>query len=114
MNMNGNSTSVALPNVEIYTDGGCEPNPGPGGYGVVLVHPKKRAEASGGFRLTTNNLKKPSGSWNNRRHYFNDGKRIAFPNAHLFDGRRNSRRAAIPAESAKARKADGRRPCCRS
>ena len=41
--------------VEIYTDGGCEPNPGAGGYGVVLLHPKKRAEASGGFRLTTNN-----------------------------------------------------------
>lgn len=41
--------------VEIYTDGGCEPNPGPCGYGVVLLHPKKRAEASGGFRLTTNN-----------------------------------------------------------
>ena len=41
--------------LEIYTDGGCEPNPGPGGYGVVLLHPKKRAEASGGFRLTTNN-----------------------------------------------------------
>ena len=44
-----------LSEVEIYTDGGCEPNPGPGGYGVVLLHPKKRAEASGGFRLTTNN-----------------------------------------------------------
>jgi ribonuclease HI len=45
----------ALPVVEIYTDGGCEPNPGPGGYGVVLLHPKKRAEISGGFRMTTNN-----------------------------------------------------------
>ena len=44
-----------MPHVEIYTDGGCEPNPGPGGYGVVLLHPRKRAEASGGFRLTTNN-----------------------------------------------------------
>jgi ribonuclease HI len=44
-----------MPHVEMYTDGGCDPNPGPGGYGVVLVHPKKRAEASGGFRLTTNN-----------------------------------------------------------
>jgi ribonuclease HI len=44
-----------LPHVEIYTDGGCDPNPGPGGYGVVLVHPRKRAEASGAFRLTTNN-----------------------------------------------------------
>jgi ribonuclease HI len=44
-----------MPEVEIYTDGGCEPNPGVGGYGVVLLHPKKRLEASGGFRLTTNN-----------------------------------------------------------
>ena len=54
--MNHNSTPDAAPHVEIYTDGGCEPNPGPGGYGVVLLHPKKRAEASGGFRLTTNSL----------------------------------------------------------
>ncbi len=41
--------------MRIYTDGACDPNPGPGGYGVVLLHPKKRLEASGGFRLTTNN-----------------------------------------------------------
>src|SRR6266516_7253033 len=52
---NDNKTSFVMPHVEIYTDGACEPNPGPGGYGVVLSHPKKRAEASGGFRLTTNN-----------------------------------------------------------
>src|SRR3954466_16195964 len=44
-----------LPCVKIYSDGGCEPNPGPGGYGTVLLHPKKRAELSGGFRQTTNN-----------------------------------------------------------
>jgi ribonuclease HI len=45
------------PSVEIYTDGGCEPNPGPGGYGVVLFHTQtmKRKEDSGGFRMTTNN-----------------------------------------------------------
>ena len=49
--MNDNSTSATLPSVEIYTDSGCEPTPGPGGYGVVLLHPKKRAEASGGFRM---------------------------------------------------------------
>jgi len=55
MNANSNSALVALPHIEIYTDGGCDPNPGPGGYGVVLLHPRKRAEASGGFRLTTNN-----------------------------------------------------------
>jgi ribonuclease HI len=51
--MNENLTSQ--PRVEIFTDGGCEPNPGAGGYGVVLVHPKKCAETSGGFRKTTNN-----------------------------------------------------------
>lgn len=50
-----NPDSISMPTVEIYTDGGCESNPGPGGYGVVLLHPKKRAQASGGFRLTTNN-----------------------------------------------------------
>lgn len=49
------SNALYTRHVEIYTDGGCDPNPGSGGFGVVLLHPKKRAEASGGFRLTTNN-----------------------------------------------------------
>jgi len=48
-------TKQSLPQVQLFTDGGCEPNPGSGGYGVVLVHPKKRLELSGGFRKTTNN-----------------------------------------------------------
>lgn len=39
----------------IYTDGACLGNPGPGGYGVVLLYGKHRKELSGGFRLTTNN-----------------------------------------------------------
>jgi ribonuclease HI len=41
--------------VIIYTDGACLGNPGPGGYGVVLIYNKHRKELSGGFRLTTNN-----------------------------------------------------------
>jgi len=41
--------------VTIYTDGGCDPNPGPGGYGVVLIYGSHRKELSGGFRRTTNN-----------------------------------------------------------
>jgi ribonuclease HI len=41
--------------VTIYTDGACSGNPGPGGYGVVLIYGKHRKEMSGGFRLTTNN-----------------------------------------------------------
>ena len=41
--------------VTLYTDGGCIRNPGPGGWGAVLVRGEKRKELSGGFRLTTNN-----------------------------------------------------------
>jgi ribonuclease HI len=55
MSFNKSSMPGSKPHVVIYTDGGCRPNPGPGGYGVVLVHPRKRAELSGGFRQTTNN-----------------------------------------------------------
>jgi len=39
----------------IYTDGASSGNPGPGGYGVVLISGKHRLEKSAGFRLTTNN-----------------------------------------------------------
>ena len=41
--------------IAIYTDGGCRGNPGPGGYGVIIVAGEKRMEFSEGFRLTTNN-----------------------------------------------------------
>ena len=41
--------------VIIHTDGGCKGNPGPGGFGVVMVSGKHRKELSAGYRLTTNN-----------------------------------------------------------
>jgi ribonuclease HI len=41
--------------VVMYTDGACTGNPGPGGYGVVLIHGSHRKELSAGFRMTTNN-----------------------------------------------------------
>ena len=41
--------------IEIYSDGGCSKNPGPGGYGVVIIHDGKRRELSGGYARTTNN-----------------------------------------------------------
>jgi ribonuclease HI len=44
-----------LKKVTIYTDGGCIGNPGPGGYGVVLLYGSHRKELHGGFRRTTNN-----------------------------------------------------------
>lgn len=39
----------------IYTDGAASGNPGPGGYGTVLLSGQYRKELSGGFRRTTNN-----------------------------------------------------------
>jgi len=44
-----------MKHVTLYTDGGCINNPGPGGYGVVLLYDSHRKELSGGYRLTTNN-----------------------------------------------------------
>ena len=42
-------------NVQIYTDGACSGNPGPGGFGVVMMYGDKRLELSQGYRNTTNN-----------------------------------------------------------
>ena len=41
--------------VTIYTDGGCSPNPGVGGWGAVLLYGDSRKELSGGEIDTTNN-----------------------------------------------------------
>ncbi|RLD13127.1 ribonuclease HI, partial [candidate division KSB1 bacterium] len=41
--------------VEIFTDGACSGNPGPGGYGVILKYNGHEKELSGGYRNTTNN-----------------------------------------------------------
>lgn len=43
------------PPIFLYTDGASSGNPGPGGYGVVLVCGPHRLELSGGFARTTNN-----------------------------------------------------------
>jgi ribonuclease HI len=48
------------PSVTIYTDGGCDPNPGPGGWGVVLIFVRANGEQvvrelKGGEPHTTNN-----------------------------------------------------------
>jgi ribonuclease HI len=44
-----------LKTVSIYTDGACKGNPGPGGWGAVLVYGAHEREMSGGERETTNN-----------------------------------------------------------
>ena len=43
------------PQIVIYTDGACSGNPGPGGYGAILVSGPHRREINGGEAVTTNN-----------------------------------------------------------
>lgn len=44
-----------IPEVDLYSDGGAEPNPGKGGYGIIMSYKGIKREFSQGFRLTTNN-----------------------------------------------------------
>lgn len=41
--------------INLYTDGACSGNPGPGGWGSILVYGKTEKEFSGGSKYTTNN-----------------------------------------------------------
>jgi len=41
--------------IKIYTDGACSGNPGPGGYGAILMYEENKKEISGGEANTTNN-----------------------------------------------------------
>ena len=42
--------------IVIYTDGACSGNPGPGGWGAVLIYKDNKKEISGGSKNTTNNI----------------------------------------------------------
>ncbi len=44
-----------MKSLDIYTDGACSGNPGPGGYGVVMLYKGMRKELSAGYKKTTNN-----------------------------------------------------------
>ena len=44
-----------MKSVEIYTDGACSGNPGPGGWGAILRYAGREKELSGAEKLTTNN-----------------------------------------------------------
>ena len=44
-----------MADVTIYTDGACSGNPGPGGYGAILLYGEHKKELSGGEAETTNN-----------------------------------------------------------
>jgi len=55
--MPADSQPAALPFVQLFTDGACRGNPGPGGWAYILRHPAsgKEQERAGGLRSTTNN-----------------------------------------------------------
>ena len=42
--------------ITIYTDGACSGNPGPGGWGCILIYNNTKKELSGGNKNTTNNI----------------------------------------------------------
>jgi len=44
-----------IPEINLYSDGGAEPNPGKGGFGIIMSYKGIKKEFSQGFRLTTNN-----------------------------------------------------------
>jgi ribonuclease HI len=50
-----NEASAAPANVVIYTDGGCAPNPGPGGWAAILRSGNHMKELKGGELMSTNN-----------------------------------------------------------
>lgn len=49
------ASDPVLPRVEIWTDGGCKPNPGPGGWAAILRFGAVEKELSGAESATTNN-----------------------------------------------------------
>jgi ribonuclease HI len=55
--MSQSADSPAAPEVQLFTDGACSGNPGPGGWAYILRHPEsgKETEQSGGEPETTNN-----------------------------------------------------------
>ena len=45
-----------MENIIMYTDGACSRNPGPGGWGTILIYKDNKKEISGGCKNTTNNI----------------------------------------------------------
>jgi ribonuclease HI len=50
------------PKIQIYSDGACSGNPGPGGWGAILISGAHRKEINGGEKLTTNNRMELNGA----------------------------------------------------
>ena len=58
--------------VTIYTDGACSGNPGPGGWGIVIISKNGEQQLSGGEKLTTNNRMELMAAISALKHIYSD------------------------------------------
>ena len=64
--------------VTIYTDGACSGNPGPGGWGAILMYNGNKKELSGGNKDTTNNMKPQLYNYKNYKLFYNESGELVF------------------------------------
>ncbi|MCE1252943.1 MAG: ribonuclease HI [Anaerolineae bacterium] len=80
-------SSSSIPEITVFTDGGCINNPGPGGYGIIIIENGKPCELSGGFRLTTNNRMELTAAIEGLKHIGQKSKVTVYSDSrYLVDG----------------------------
>ena len=63
--------------VKIYTDGACIGNPGPGGWGAIIIYGNEKKELFGGEKLTTNNRMELTAAIKALEYYNKEEKKIS-------------------------------------
>ena len=73
--------------INIYTDGACKGNPGPGGWGALIVLEDEQIELSGGKKETTNNQMELMAVIKSLEHFDNKIDAIIYPaSKYVMDG----------------------------
>ena len=74
----------SMKKVTIYTDGACSGNPGPGGWGAILIYNDNKKEISGGAKDTTNNIMELTGFPWGKIYNIHLFENIKFPKGYWF------------------------------